>query len=200
MLTVMSLTESDRPATFADLLALGDDDRTEIINGVLVPKEAAKPRHSECQGAINADVATRFRGSRREGGDRPGGWRILVEAETEYEPHELYKHDIAGWRRERMPETPGERPIRVVPDWACEVLSPSTRGNDSIRKLRVLQRHKVPRYWLVDLEADAIHGYEWREGVYALVVTARVGESHRLPPFDAVEFDISQLLGGDPVD
>jgi hypothetical protein len=38
--------------------------------------------------------------------------------------------DIAGWRRERMPELPVDEPIRVVPDWVCEILAKTTRRPD----------------------------------------------------------------------
>lgn len=32
--------------------------------------------------------------------------------------------DIAGWRRERMPQLPHDQRLQVAPDWICEVLSP----------------------------------------------------------------------------
>jgi len=42
--------------------------------------------------------------------------------------------DLAGWRRERMPELPAARPISVRPDCVCEVASPSNRWRDRGRK------------------------------------------------------------------
>jgi Uma2 family endonuclease len=33
-----------------------------------------------------------------------------------------------------MPELPGDEPIRVAPDWVCEILSPTTRRHDMLRK------------------------------------------------------------------
>jgi len=38
--------------------------------------------------------------------------------------------DLAGWRHERMPKLPTSHRVEVVPDWICEILSPSTAGND----------------------------------------------------------------------
>lgn len=34
--------------------------------------------------------------------------------------------DLAGWRRESMPELPNTAAFELAPDWLCEVLSPGT--------------------------------------------------------------------------
>ena len=64
--------------------------------------------------------------------------------------------DIAGWRRERMPELPDDEPIRVVPDWGCEILSPTTRRHDLLIKLPYYAKIGVAYHWLVDLDARAV--------------------------------------------
>jgi Uma2 family endonuclease len=43
--------------------------------------------------------------------------------------------DVAGWRRERMPEMPDDEPVRMVSDWVCEILSKPTRRHDQLVKL-----------------------------------------------------------------
>jgi hypothetical protein len=52
---------------------------------------------------------------------------------------------VAGWRRERMPEMPDDEPIRVVPDWVCEILSKTTRQPqhplEHVRGLGAALRH-----------------------------------------------------------
>ncbi|MEZ5579520.1 MAG: Uma2 family endonuclease [Candidatus Competibacteraceae bacterium] len=58
--------------------------------------------------------------------------------------------DLAGWRRERMPRLPHDHRIEVVPDWVCEILSPSTAKTDRVIKMPVYARHGVPYLWLVD--------------------------------------------------
>lgn len=35
--------------------------------------------------------------------------------------------DLAGWRRERMPELPRVPYFELAPDWVCEVLSSAPR-------------------------------------------------------------------------
>ena len=58
--------------------------------------------------------------------------------------HDVYRPDVAGWRRERLPELPAEAVVAVRPDWVCEILSPSNTRNDLLKKLRIYQRSGVP--------------------------------------------------------
>src|SRR5688500_100952 len=98
-------------ATFADLEALGNEAKAEIIHGVLSEKAAPSAEHSGAQLALGLVLGRRFQ--RRPGGRWPGGWWFGTEIEVEYETHEVFRHDIAGWRRDRSPERPSGRPIRV---------------------------------------------------------------------------------------
>src|SRR5688572_1797443 len=108
-------------ATFADLARLGDDARAELINGVVVDKAAPTAEHGVSQVAVGGVLARRFH--RRPGGRWPGGWWIGSEIDVEYSAHQIFRHDLVGWRRERVPERPRGRPVRVRPDWVCEILS-----------------------------------------------------------------------------
>jgi Uma2 family endonuclease len=64
--------------------------------------------------------------------------------------------DLAGWRRERMPQLPTDKAYFDAPDWACEVLSPSTATIDCGVKREVYTKHAVPHIWLVDPEAKTL--------------------------------------------
>jgi hypothetical protein len=52
----------------------------------------------------------------------PGGWWSLPEVDVRLARHQIVRPDVAGWRRERLPEPWDVRPIDVVPDWICEVV------------------------------------------------------------------------------
>jgi Uma2 family endonuclease len=47
-----------------------------------------------------------------------------------------------------MPELPADRPIRVGPDWVCDVASPSDRWRDRGRKADLYLRLGIPHYWI----------------------------------------------------
>jgi Uma2 family endonuclease len=82
---------------------------------------------------------------------------------------------------------------RHAPDLAVEILSPSTARNDRGRKLRLLARHRVKEYWLVDPGGAAVEVYQLSGVRLVLTGTARGGEpikSALLPELDLRPSDI----------
>jgi hypothetical protein len=108
----MSATPRSRRATFEDLARLGDA-RVEIIHGAIVDKALPTMEHAESQVMLSGFVSRRFR--RGGGGRWPGGWWVATEIDVEYEAHQIFRHDVAGWRRDRVPERPKGRPVRFRP-------------------------------------------------------------------------------------
>jgi Uma2 family endonuclease len=181
-------------ATYADLLALSDDARGEIIAGSLVLPPAPLPRHSKVQRSIGRFVGGPFDDDDGRGG--PGGWWIFLEVEVRFSPHDIVRVDIGGWRRDRLPKPWDIRPIEVVPDWICEVLSPSNAAHDRVTKRNLYARHGVAHYWIADpfertleaLQLDASTKLWVEIGSYDATAVARV------PPFDAVELELGRLF------
>ena len=63
---------------------------------------------------------------------------VLVEPELHPGPRpDILDPDLAGRRREQLPEEPEEASIKVPPDWACEILSDRTEAMDRGSKRRV---------------------------------------------------------------
>jgi len=181
-------------ATIADLLAIPEEHRRhEIIDGVLVEKEAASARHGGAQSRLVRWVGPY---DRRPGGRQPGGWWFATEVEIELEESEVYRPDVAGWRREHLEVLPAEVPIRIPPDWICEVLS-KNRRNDLIKKKRAYHRHSIGHYWLVDPIDETLAVYRWHKDGYVEVLIAERGERVRAEPFDAVELKVGVLFGED---
>lgn len=93
--------------------------------------------------------------------------------------------DLAGWRADRHPELPDDNPLRIVPDWCAEVLSPSTASDDRTLKLPLFASTGVGHVWLLDPVLATVEVYESIDGRPTLVATARDADVVRLPPFDA---------------
>jgi Uma2 family endonuclease len=187
-----------RTLTIEDWLALPDDARAEMIEGEIVYRALPSAEHSFSAFKFGA-ILDPF--ARKKGGDGgPGGWWIGTE------PHVLYPgrkngfiHDLAGWRRDRHAERPRGNRITAKPDWVCEIIS-SNRGDDLVKKKRVLHEHRVEHYWLVDHRDRVVTAMRWVEGGYLAIVEATVGERVRAEPFEAIEIDVSLLLGIEPED
>jgi Uma2 family endonuclease len=180
-------------ATAADLATLPGSVRAEIIHGVIVEKASPSAEHGASQAAYSAVLVRRFQ--RGLGGRWPGGWWFGTEIEVEYETHEVYLHDVVGWRRDRVPQRPTGRPVRIRPDWVCELLSPSNAKRDLIDKFQVLHTNGVPHYWIADPLECTLIVHRWEPRGYLVVLTAAAGDVVRAEPFDAVELRVSTLFG-----
>ena len=183
-------------AVAADLLALPEERRAEIVGGVIVEKAAPTFDHGDAQAALVGYVRPIFH--RRGHDGSPGGWWIASEVDIQMETHELYRPDIVGWRRERWPERPTGRPVLSRPDWVCvEVLSKSNASTDLVDKFRVYERCGVPHYWIVDTDHAVLTVYRWASGQYVVALQAKAGETVRAEPFDAIELKVGTLFGED---
>ena len=184
------------PATVTDLLAIPEDERYhEVIDGELVRKAMPTFEHGDAQSALASRIKGPFQ--RRPGGTLPGGWWIGTEVEIELAPSHVYRPDVVGWRRERVPERPRGTPISIRPDWICEVLSRSTAHVDMGNKRLGYHRAGVAHYWLVDPINGTLAVLEWTAAGYLVALVAGRGEKVRAAPFEAIEIDVSELLGDD---
>jgi Uma2 family endonuclease len=184
-------------ATLADLLAIPEEHRRhEIIDGVLVEKEAASGRHGGAQGRLFRRLGPY---DRRPGGRWPGGWWFATEVEIQFAENQIFRPDVAGWRRERLPALPDVVPVTVRPDWVCEVLSTNKR-NDLVKKKRAYHRAEVGYYWIVDPVEETLSVQRWHNDGYVEVQIADRDETVRAEPFTAIEFRVATLFGEDEDD
>lgn len=196
----MSVAARLKPlAVAADLLAIPEHERShEIIDGELVRKAMPSIRHGLAQRVVGGRVGDSY--SRRPGGSRPGGWWIVTEVEIQLDEHEVYRPDLSGWRRERLPELPSEWPILLRPDWVCEVLSRSNARDDLVKKMRVYHRCGVPHYWIIDPNEETLTVYRWTADGYLVALTAEREDRVRAEPFGDIDLSVGTLFGDDSDD
>jgi Uma2 family endonuclease len=182
-------------ATLDDLAYLRDQGHAdELIDGEIVYKAMPTAAHGSAQRKVGALIDP-FDG---RGGPRgPGGWWLMTEVEVLYaKTREVFRHDLVGFRRDLHPSRPSnELPVKARPDWACEILSPSTARYDVVQKQRTLHAHGVPHYWIIDPEHQTLTVMRRNEGHYLRVLDAGVGDVVRAEPFDAIELDVRELFG-----
>lgn len=175
--------------TVEDWLTLPDDERCELIEGELVYKAMPSSYHSDSQTNIILALSNAHKSNE---------WWKTININVFYKGRQNgFIHDFAGWKKENYPNKPKGKAIIERPDWVCEILSEENRINDLYTKKWVLHEHRVPYYWLVDIDSELISVLEWSEKGYVMVVDANKSEKKALPPFD-IEFDISVLLGNEP--
>lgn len=183
-----------KAATAADLLALGEG-RYEVLGGEIVQKAEPSYEHSDAQFGAGEFLRSRFH---HGGGPRgPGGWWIVGECEIVLEPHQVFRPDLLGWRRDRVPHRPRGRAIQIRPDWVCEVVSTSNAKTDLVDKLRVYQQAGIPHYWIVDPAEEVLTVLRHRGAAYEVALTAGRDDIVHAEPFDAVPFPVGILFGDD---
>jgi len=112
------------------------------------------------------------------------GWWIEIEAEIRFPGGRLLVPDACGYRIERVPDLPDENPLTILPDWCCEVLSPTTTRDDVTVKLPLYARSGVGWVWIVDPMRRLVEVFETVDGRPALTATAMDDDRVTLPPFD----------------
>ncbi len=108
---------------------------------------------------------------------------------------EVVVPDLAGWRRERLPEFPDVAYLELAPDWVCEVLSPSTERIDRGLKMRTYARAGVGHLWLLNPEARTLEVLRLQGENWLVRAVYSGDETIREEPFEAVELDPTSLWG-----
>jgi Uma2 family endonuclease len=186
-----------RAATPEDFWAIPEGERChELVGGELIQKAAPSGEHGDAQAGVVGALRPAFQ--RKSGSGGPGGWWIATEVEVQLSAHEIVRPDVLGWRRERCPERPTGVPVLAIPDWICEVVSPSNAKDDTVKKLRLYQRVPISHYWIVDPRDATLTVMRWSPDGYVTLLRADRGEVVRAEPFETVELDVGTLFGDDP--
>ena len=180
--------ESTRRATYQDMLDAPAHQVAEIVNGTLY----THPRPAMPHALAGIELAIELGSAFHRGRGGPGGWWILYEPELHL-GEEILVPDLAGWRRERIPEYPETAYVTLAPDWICEVLSASTRRLDLHEKRPIYAREGVGYLWLVDPIDRTLEAFELHEGQWLLIASAKDDEPVSIRPFDAITFSLGDL-------
>jgi Uma2 family endonuclease len=178
-----------RPATYEDLLTVPDHLVAEILDGDLVTSPRPASPHALTAGRVFRDLSGSFDGP--AGGDGRGGWWILFEPELHF-GKDVVVPDLGAWRHSRMPTFLSVSFFELVPDWACEVASPSTVRIDRVRKMNVYAHAGVNHLWLVDALARTLEVYRLENGRWIVAGTYGGDTKVRVEPFEALEVDLAR--------
>ena len=181
-------------ATLTEWQRRAADDRLELVAGELVPKAQPDFIHAQAQFGLAEELRPVFH--RRGGGANPGGWWIAGEVDLVL-GEDGFRPDLVGWRRERVPTMPQERPVAVRPDWVCEVLSQSNASHDTIVKMWRYHAAHIPHYWILDPVTQTLAVYRDSADGYVNVLMADAGQTVRAEPFAALELRVGLLFGVD---
>lgn len=142
-------TAATNRLTYEEWAARPETNRIEeLIDGELVVTPPARAVHqsvvTELLVRLHANAATR--------GDFvvPAPFGIRAGERTVVEP------DVVYFLADRVDFDQQQHTVTTPPDLVVEVLSPSTRSHDLVRKRRIFEQHGIAEAWFVDTDARRI--------------------------------------------
>lgn len=140
--------------TREDLDRMPDDgNRYELLEGEIVMVPAPSFDHQRSSGNLYFTLRLGC----------PDGLIVLAAPfDVQVEERSVVEPDLLVVERDR----PEQRGLTGAPLLAVEILSPSTRGRDQVRKKAIYERAGVPSYWILDPEVPSLTAWELRDGRY----------------------------------
>jgi Uma2 family endonuclease len=171
--------------SYADLERWPDDGRRyELYDGEVYVVPSPIPLHQM--------VSARLYLALEEYTRAHGGIVLYAPLDIVLTDYDVVQPDLLLFTRERAHLVNPKKVTRQAPDLAIEILSPGTAANDRGRKMRLLARHGVREFWLVDPDAPAIEIYQLAGDDFALSGRAGSGAiaSPLLPGFTLAPRDL----------
>lgn len=150
----MALPAKKSRYTFADVLAWGENERAEIIDGEAVMMAPPSSFHQEIAAELTRQFGNFLEGRTCRVYPAPFAVRLFERAgEAPEDVHTMVEPDLSVVCDRSKIDRLG---CRGAPDLVIEILSPSTRRQDRLVKLGLYQRAGVREYWIVDPENRAV--------------------------------------------
>ena len=162
-------------------LNLGDNTRSELIDGEIYLLASASTRHQSIAGEIFSQLSTYLKGKRC----KPfWGLDVRLEKDTVVIPDLLVVCDSRKLT---------DAGCTGTPDLVIEILSPSTAKHDRFTKFLLYQRTGVPEYWIVDPADNILTIHRLSDGKYITSVyeSTDIATVDALPGF---EMDLSTVF------
>ena len=159
--------------TVDDLDAIPEEhegDRHELIDGELVVTPVPIIKHQIVSKRI-------FRYLDRHVENQNLGEVFAAPTGIRLDEHHLLIPDVWFVARDRLPSL-GVKTMDAAPDLVIEILSPGTRRRDLNTKRELYARFRVPEYWIVDPEKEAITVFTLAGSDYDLVPAGPDGAVH----------------------
>ncbi len=174
-------------ATLEQVLNAPPDKVAEIIYGELHVMTRPSTVHGWAFCGLYEEVCIPYKFD-----EDKGGWKFLPEPVLKLSENILLP-DIAGWYEPQGLIGLSVNVVTDVPDWVCEILSPSTRHLDLGSKRDIYAKHGVGHLWLVDPQSQSVEAFEHKDGDFVSVGSVSEKGSVSLPPFEGVSFPLSLL-------
>lgn len=173
--------------TFADIEALPDGVRAELIDGELfVAMAPPSLTHQDVVEGLSFQIELYIQRKQGKCHVYPGPLGVRIKKDI----HNYVEPDITLVCDEEKLDPKG---CYGAPDLVIEVVSPSNRKMDYVRKLALYQEAGVREYWIVDPKHQRVTVYCWEQGDQPVLYP--FSERIKVRVYDDLYLDIGNLHG-----
>lgn len=175
--------------TYEDYLKIPEEPgyRYEILEGWLVKEPSPSIQHQRVSRELQYLLKTFFDQFDPEGEIFDAPLDVTLTNKNVVQPDLLF---ISGARREIMRRERIDGPCDLV----VEIMSPSNRRKDRLRKMEIYRKAGIPHYWLVDPEDELLEAFMLKEENYSLVFSGGPGDQFKHPAFPGLELDLHKVF------
>lgn len=114
-------------------------------------------------------------------------------------PTNVLQPDVLLIHRSRS-EIVTKRGVEGAPDLVVEILSPSSRAKDKVRKMKIYAKHGVPEYWVIDIGSQTLERFVRDDnGVYELIELFESGDTVSSDKLPCASFALDELFSDLPL-
>lgn len=181
----------EHPVTYEAYASLPDDGmRYEVLEGTL---EAMSPSPTANHQSVIRDLLLRMQGCNSDYLVFVAPLDVILSRTNVLQPDLLLIHRTRS-------EIVTKRGVEGAPDLVVEILSPSSRHRDKVRKMKIYAKHGVPEYWVIDIDAQTLERYVLTEtGVYELTELFESGDTVSSDKLPCATFALGVLFSDLPL-
>lgn len=172
--------------TWEEFVALPDEDRRELLDGMLVEVDVPTKIHEHIV-VLLAFYLHGWARPRRAGLVLGSGYRVKISPTRGVMP------DVQFYRRDNPFPRPAQGLEEGHPDLVVEIISPTSGPYDRVKKLRYYAEIGVPEYWIVDPAEQTLQRLTLDRGRYVVAEALAGDEVFRPESFEGLEIPLTEL-------
>ena len=171
--------------TYNDYYNIDDDKRYEVIEGELIEMPSPKYIHQKISMRLSIKLGNYI--------DKKGIGEILSAFDTIISDINVFQPDLLFISNENR-KIVEERGIFGSPDLVIEILSPSNRNHDKIKKFSIYEKFRVKEYWIIDPEKNVIEVFTLENENLISYCLVKDGEKLKSKTFTDIELSYKDLI------
>lgn len=140
--------------TIADIEALPEGERAELIDGELFRMDAPSWMHQTILVKLILRIGTYIEQNKGNCKVLPAPFAVYIKEDNRH----YVEPDISVICDEKKKS---EKGCQGAPDWMIEIVSPSSKVMDYDRKVKLYREAGAREYWIVDAETETVTVYDF---------------------------------------